>query len=372
MEGFHFDLPDELIYRVLSFAFGVAVNGDESFDPKTGRYFCPFKRLLNTFNLVSKRCCCLSISYLQHTPLEISFESFYRRRDSNFNSFFRWACNVRLKIGELYIGSLQTVLDGNICMYLLRSCNVSELESFTIGNYSSKMRQTRQQDRLDAIDAGIPSEILKINIGENADYLALIGNYLRSNEAMLKTLRIRISKAQEYSPLLTNFSQSIEDLTLEIAGCGKIYSREENVDRDMERLTKLVKNMVKLRKINIWSFFTANIEIISNSLEEINVSDSKEGFWITKCACPSLKKFSFKYLCNGMPLQHPISQEALELKTQTIDSKTSAFGLPRAPMVFLHGSRPLIGAEIPDTCLIEANITDLTLFKMWTFNPSSN
>ncbi len=370
MEGMsckHFgDLTDGLIYRILSFAYGVTVNGEEILSEKTGKYYCPFKMLFETFSRVSKHCYRCSYGYVHHTPLEVFFEFFF----GGDLSILLWACKSRLKIGDLYIGRLRTVLDGNICMHLLQSCNVAELESFNIGHCNIKMHDVSERDRIGARNAGIPVEVLEAVTPPNADYLALLGEYLKSQEPPLKALRLRIEKEAKYIPLWTNFSNTIEDLALEVAGDRN--HRKENVgidevDDDWARLSRNIKSMPRLKKINIWSFIPGKIHIISKSLEVINVNDSKEGFWISRCECPLLKRISFKYLCNGMALVHPLNRAELEIKIgSSEENETSAFALNRAPMILSHEIHPVIGATIPPSCIIEANITDLTIFKMWS------
>jgi hypothetical protein len=124
-----------------------------------------------------------------------------------------------------------------------------------------------------------------------------------------------MKKGEWHLPVLTNFSNSLEELTLCI-------SPDHEQDADLQDLSKSIQQLSKLKKLKL-SFLwkRCSFEIESKTIEKIDMTGSEEGCFLDKCICPSLKVFKCNYKrsndaeqeqSNGLRPRFPFSDNILE------------------------------------------------------------
>ena len=297
------ELTNGIKYLIFSFAYESSIHENS-----------PIAKLFRSFGFVSKACYNSCIAYVQQTPMKIGG---VQEHGPILEAF---VCRNRVKIHSIDINLHSTLLVA-LSMYILRSCDLSELHHIYISEISSE--QTKDELIQKSYSAGIPRYCIEEFHSTPYDTITiqrLITDILEDRTPCLKKLEVCITKEDWHRPLLVNLSDRLSYLSLQLswadAGLSLPY------DEQAKEISQVIKGMKELKslRLQIISFLGGSFEIESKSLQVIDTRQSKN-FFLTKCNCPSLKTFlcSLKapnsLLRNGLVLGNSSARDILKEST---------------------------------------------------------
>ena len=266
------------------------------------------------------------VRYIQTIPQSYSFDS---RRISKLD----WACTNRMSLGHVDFWGIRTNYDLNLCIHLLLSCSIAQLHTFHI-NLSQRtnfVTYSRNDTKRIVVD-GVPAEVLHVP----QDAKMFQKNFSRCIAGKVKKLEkmyICVRKNELYAPFITNFSETLVDLSLAIH-CGGKRTKSGSLDEDLEEISHAIERLSLLKRLTIIATPRASFRIRSRSLEEIDTSYSQFGFWVDECICPLLQVFVMNLLKNGV-------RNGVMPVSEITDRRH-----------IVVGSCPFVGMQVPDSCIV--------------------
>jgi len=279
--------------------------------------------------------------YVKITPLELPPGVI---GDPNSLPTVEWMCRQQVKIGDFSAHSFHDLnsLWVRIIVYILESCNTSEMTSFSMKCDFSLEGSKELGAFVDVEEAGILATYLHANIMNEYEHQALLANTLLEQASSLKSLSLMVQDNAWHRLFLENFFHSIESLELyAYAGEFDSYHYNEN-----QGVGDIIENMMSLKRLTLTGEFRGSMTINSASLEKINIKDMSKhsDFVVDCCICPSLQSVRCAWdsehgLCIGLEPITPLSE--LELCFDK-DGNTD----------ILVEQRPFHGLLVPPTCIV--------------------
>eukprot|EP00979_Chaetoceros_neogracilis_P017526 scaffold10238_cov276-Chaetoceros_neogracile.AAC.7 len=269
------DLPAEIVCLVFSFKYHPKLTS-------TVQSQDTVRTLFQTFGLTSSSFRMICFDYLHKTPLSIN-AAHVNVQDAI------WLASQYAKIGSFRFSS-RTHADIGKSLHLLKSCNVSELELLNISGITEPKQSSDEEcDQATALGIQLfPAHSLDIQ-----------GIHMKTIEALrgrcspIKSMELACCLVPWYDQLITNYRDSLEQLTLKITKSQdqNIYITSSMAISQMAIVTKLIESMPRLKKLKLQTWFKADINIKSETLEEIDTYFMFDGSFVRKCECPKLKHF---------------------------------------------------------------------------------
>ena len=316
--------------------------------------------------------------YLKFVPMDFTY-SYYEL------ATFAWACKHRMKLGGVVSFTSIGRIALNLYMHMIRSCNIYDMHTLTLNLHHVSSHVSRHFRR-SAMENNIPEEVLKVPMSP-MEFQTQYADYLRKHSGInrtpsLKKLHLRIRKDEFHAPFLTSFSQSLEELSLNILKEERNVTENENenenengandatasvtvstkrgsYDDDLEQMSAAIQKLPKLKKLTICANMQAVFRIRSKSLEEINTKPSSIGFWVNECICPSLKLFRSRY---HFPIRRGYGQDpgvpygnglTPVFTCYRDDVKDKFRNEKRLNELEVHaGSHPFVGMQVPSSCVV--------------------
>mmetsp|Transcript_28623 Transcript_28623/g.42424 ORF Transcript_28623/g.42424 Transcript_28623/m.42424 type:complete len:358 (-) Transcript_28623:170-1243(-) len=259
-----------------------------------------------------------------------------------------WMCRKRVKIRDFSANSYHDINSVwlRIIVYMLVSCNTSEMTSFSMKCDFSLVGSRELGTIVDAEEAGIPAVSLQYrydDIIDEYDHQALLANtLLEQASSSLKSLSLMVQDNSWHRLFLENFLHSVESLEFyAYAGEFDSYSYNEN-----HGVGDMIENMSSLKRLTLTGEFRGSMAINSISLEEINIIDmSKHSDFVVECCiCPLLERIRCAWdaehgVCIGLEPIAPLSEFELNF-----DEDGSA------DILVQH--RPFHGLLVSPTCIV--------------------
>mmetsp|Transcript_4481 Transcript_4481/g.6862 ORF Transcript_4481/g.6862 Transcript_4481/m.6862 type:complete len:386 (+) Transcript_4481:151-1308(+) len=303
-------LPDLSCFLIYSYLCNGSVNAS--------RYNDGISSLVFHYSFISKDFHKSIQRYLQSAPMTI-----YYRYGYNLKQRIEMICKKQVNLFEFHY---ELVDDGESekdqapdYVKILTSCKISNLH--TLG-----LNLCGYRDNECDSDSSQRAKSVKFQkfIGENVAPMC-----------MPTRIKICAHEKELHCPMLTKFSSSLQELEIRISR--NKLDREMGELHDnagMQNFTNALKGWKKLKKLKIANngkFGSYIINIHSKSLEEIDLIDCDNGFFLDKVNCPLLQTIRCRYkpkfcllLCsnqmrsrvfNGIESDDlPISKEALETR----------------------------------------------------------
>ena len=308
-------LPDEIWFRIYSYLhlhrheplFNCTRRGDNnsSLDVAT---------LASQISLVSKEESKRMSRYLVQVPQHFT-HNYYDL------ATYAWACRNGMKLGGVISFTSIGRIALNLFIHMIKSCNINDLHTLTLNLQHQSSKNTSRHYVTSAIKVGIPFHVLEIPMSP-IDFQRQFTDHLTDYQytSSLKKMHLRIQKDELYTPFLTNFSPSLEELSLHIINNEDEKANFTKNKHDLETISVAIESMSKLKKLTICADFQAVIRIRSTSLEEINIMPTRYDFRLDECTCPSLRLFK-SHRCNW-------SEDILDMNSTS-----------RAPLEGIHCNR---------------------------------
>ena len=331
-------LPDGVLFNIFSFCLQNNKLVAETYTPA-----CGVPVFFRSIAFVSSDFLDCVYRYIQRTPVHI-FVGF----DDNSLRRIAWACQNNLKLGYFKFYQKGRYA-ASICKYMLQSCDISELLMCDMRFYGWSPYEYAAIGLLEsvAVQAGFPSDIFQqhdISSDGACSDLQLqrfFAEHVPAHASALKIMRLTFFEGALYLPVLSNSFSSLEELSLAI---------HFNQSVDLQEVSRSIEQLTKLKTLILHTNFAASFQIHSTSLEEIDTTDCNDGFFVDKCVCPSLKKFTCVSLDqsyyddltrNGVKPVIPFTEEELEVMTTEEGVEVEV------------GCRPFIGMSVPGTCIVK-------------------
>jgi len=324
-------MPEGVCFNIYSY-----LNNREIVDERSG-----VAALFRIVAFVSKDLLASVHRYLCQTNLTLNVSYLASSSAPRYFRRVAWACRNKVKIAEC---SFYPTTRGQISVseYILRSCDISEMQeiSVLVIYIDSKAEDDAYESK--AVKAGIPSDVFR---QDDADCLVefqrFLADHLPKHAPALKKMQLSFDNVKMYLPVLTNLSQSLEELKLSIRqtrnGCPLSFAIE------LQELSRVIEQLPRLKNLKLFEKNGGSFHIRSTSLEEIDTTECSTEFFISKCVCPSLMMFRCTHRgrrSNGARPAIAFNEEDLEdmRKESEVDLK-------------VH-SRPFIGMSVPGTCIV--------------------
>lgn len=356
------EMPDDIWFHIFSHLHGKD-------GPSTYYKSSTIIEILIPLFHVSKEIQGILIRYAQEIPQEFSYTNVDLEAVA-------WAIKHKMKLGLLNLNSGNSYLKASACLHLLKRCNIKDMHTFRID-----MRWFRETDPQRAkrimMHAGISREILsssrtnqhgsgngnghghgheKPTLPKSDCQQKQYVDYLTEHVKELKNLSIVMYKARFYTPILNNFSDTLQELTLSFLGGGKrkplklAGAPPETYANDFDTITTAIEHMPQLKKLTVHSYVKGTLNIRSKSLEKIDTSQCGLAiFWVPQCICPSLKMFISVYGVHDEK-KSGIKPVTRFTSTQIIDKwqdPNRTVGIE-----FRVKEYPFVGLEVPDSCIV--------------------
>lgn len=336
------ELPDEIWYRVYGF-----LHHKSPWDS------LPFCDLFRSIGFVSKAENARLMRYIKRVPQDFRYDD---EVDRNIDAIL-WACKHKMKLHKVDFRQCETEVEFGLCLYMLRNCNISDLEIFKVKNFwlfQDDDRNDRIASKL--IEAGLPEDEVYESMDSSifqeklAEYVPLHAPKLR--KVCLESKR---NELHRFIPFFSNIFRTLDDVTLRLFDSSITDDttnlsgmRPRGYDADLHAFTEVIEHMPKLKKLKINACFRASIRVKSKSLKKIDVRSSFGGFWVDECICPNLKILRSSYyvkeeLWNGV---QPVSRIGThkELKEN--------YAADKRIIEFSVGKIPFHGMQVPDDCTV--------------------
>jgi len=267
-------LPDLSCFLIYSFLCNGSVNAS--------RYNDGISSLVYNYSFISKDFHKSIQRYLQSAPMTI-----YYRYGYNLKQRIEMICQKQVNLCEFHYDLVEDGESENDqapdYVKILTSCKISNLH--TLGLNLCGYRE----NKYDSVSSQSAKSIK-------------FQKFLGANVApMCMPTRIKICAHEKelHCPMLTKFSSSLQELEIRIS--------RNKLDRDIEELhdnpgmrsfTNALKGWKKLRILKIANngkFGSYIINIHSKSLEEIDLIDCDNGFFLDKVNCPLLQTIRCRY-----------------------------------------------------------------------------
>lgn len=317
------DLPDELWFRTYSFLHTTSPCESLSIN-----------ELFQTVNCVSKEENARLMRYVRQVPQDFRYEEGIENLDALI-----WACRNGMKLGKVDFRTCDSPIEFNLCLLMLRSCNIRDMQVLKIKNFWLANDKHKSQSILQQlIKAGIPAD--EVNYPMNpVDFQKQISTCVKENTRALRKICIESKHDELYMPFFTNFSRTLNDVTVKLfEGMGSTDCLQELMDA--------VNEMPKLKKLKMNACMKASVSVKSMSLKKIDVKSSLGGFVVKECICPSLTILRASYFVedkcwNGvMPMAKIEMQKALE----------NNYVKEKCIVDIQAGSNEFHGMLVPDSC----------------------
>jgi len=326
-------ISDEIWFNIYSFMYNRSFNVDET---ATSYSDAGITRLFRNLVYVSPDVYHSLLRYVRHAPLKVYGDLYFSTIVTAAFERIAWLCKHKVKLGEYKIGSYGTNAF-TFVKYILMSCDITQLEAchLDLRDWYGAVAGSL------AVRAGIPSHVVQeyYNVMTTAEFQRFFVEYVPARAISLKRMKINVKIAGLHLPLLMNLSDSLEELEL----C--IFAVE---DCTCEDLSRAIGQLSKLKKLKVYALFKGSFRIYSSSLEEIDVIDCWNGFFIDKCVCPSLKMFkcAHTHKVNGNTLSNGIRPVVPFSKEERKDMEA------KKVVTMAAGSRTFIGMTVPETCIV--------------------
>ena len=339
------DFADGIKFSIFAFSHGNELHEEG-----------PVAKLFKSFGFLSKDCYRSCINYVQQIAMVYPGV----RDDGPIMEAF--LCRNRVKIGKIDL-ALTSSLSRCLSIYILRSCDLTDLHSIYISDIDAD--QSSEEHISDAINAGIPDEVIQefhpatIEPLDRRVIQKIIADILTLEAPSLTKMEVLIKKEQWHRPLLTNFSNRLEELHLQLDWDSEIAGIHFPYDEGAKQISAVIEHMLNLKRLNLKVYsllISGRFRIKSISLEEIDTRWSKN-FYIDECVCPSLKMLKGinipRRQGNGVKPVTPFTEDDLkppERAPNTPPHKFTYF------VDFKVGERPFIGMTVPDSCIVRFNV----------------
>jgi len=339
------DLPPEIMCLIFSFKYQPRL-----LLSRTAQNQDSIRTLFQSFGLVSSSLRRMCFDYLRKTPLFINVAHVNLEETA-------WLANHQAKIGSFRFSS-ETDLGIAKSLYLLTSCNVSDLEVLNIpAMVTPKQAPVDECDR--AAAAGIPlypGHLFDITEIHSKTVKALRGGRCFS----IKSMELACYLTPWCDLLIKDYRGTLEELTLKITNLNFPPEQDPQMDSSMATsqlaiATKSIESMPCLKKLQLRTWFRADINIKSASLEEIDTYFMFDESYVRKCDCPALKIFKCRnfqqfYQCkNGVVPVKPFTEAELVLLRH--DGGIDRW-YERPSIDFRVGDRPFRGMKAPTECIV--------------------
>jgi len=327
-------IPDEIWFNIYSFMYNRSFSADDTDHYSDAGIYHLFRNLA----YVSPDVYHSLLRYVRHTPLKVYGDLFFSTIAKEVFERIAWLCKHKVKIGEYKIGSYGTN-EFTFIKYILTSCDITQLEACHLD--LRVWHGAIAESFAAPVPAAIPSHAFQecSNVMTTAEFQRFFAEYVLARAISLKRMKIDVKIAGLHLPLLMNLSDSLEELEL------RIFAVDDCICEDLSRA---IGQLSKLKKLKVYALFKGSCHIYSSSLEEIDVIDCWNGFFIDKCHCPSLKMFKCTHthkvngsaLSNGIRPVVPFSEEERkDMEAKKVVTMTA-------------GSRTFIGMKVPETCMV--------------------
>lgn len=277
-----FDILDEIWYEVMRLCFGCKLGG------------VSLEEMFRNVPLVCKTFNVLSIKYVQTIPQKLILFS----QPSDF-CLISWASLKHVKIGSLTIES-HTIHPGILkCIpHFLSKCNTMDLIELNMEKVMSvDMEHCEEMDiqmrKLQLVDSTYPIMCTSNNRKrkkKRRKKLVMDHHYLHSSlasvlyekDAPVKILKLAVRKDYWPHSILDVFECSLEELTLII-----FNNEEENIMLPEYFMTTL-SNLKYLKRLRLQVEFPTELNLCSNSLEHVDITQSHCSMKISSINCPKL------------------------------------------------------------------------------------
>ena len=335
------DLPPEIMCLIFSFKYQPRL-----LLSRTAQNQDSVRTLFQSFGLVSSSLRRICFDYLRKTPLFINVAHLNLEETA-------WLANHHAKIGSFRFSS-ETDLGIAKSLHLLTSCNVSELEVLNI-----PAMVTPKQAPVDKCDqaaaAGIP-----LYPGHRFDITEIHSKTvkaLRGRCFSIKSMELACYLIPWCDLLITDYRETLEELTLKITNSQEPDPQMDSsmASSQMAIATDVIESMPCLKKLQLRTWFRADINIKSASLEEIDTYFMFDESYVRKCDCPKLKVFKCRnfeqfYQCkNGVVPVTPFTEAELVLLRH--DGGIDRW-YERPSVDFRVGDRPFRGMKVPIKCIV--------------------
>ena len=278
-----FEILDEIWYEVISLCFGSKLGG------------VSLEEMFRNIPLVCKTFNILSIKYVQTIPQKLIL--FSQPSDIRLIS---WASLIHVKVGSLTIES-HTIHPGILkCIpHFLSKSNTMDLNELNMEKVMSvDMERCEEMDiqlrKLQLVDATYPIMCTSNNrkrTKKRRKKLVMDHHYLHSSLASVlyekyapvKILKLAVRKDYWPHSILDVFECSLEELTLII-----LNNEEENIMLPEYFMTTL-SNLKYLKRLQLQLEFPAELNLCSNSLEHVDITESHCSMKISSINCPKLE-----------------------------------------------------------------------------------
>ena len=326
------DLSEEIWFQVIQFCFGNRF-GSISID-------CLFRNL----SIVSKSLLDLCIQYVQRIPQDLGI-------CTSQLDLVPWACRNHVKVGNFTAVEHDcSTLWLDLTLHLFKTCNILELHTLDILRISNIYPVSSYEDHCHKRISGISYSATDKKI-EDFQYLhSSLANIFSEARPPIKKLCITVKSERWPHPLLQIVSETIEELHL------SVYSRERNnagqeIKPFLDYLRNTIAKMEKLKKLRLGVYFPVELEINSQSLEEIDTRGCPIYVQVAKCTCPSLRMFTcmnYKSMSNLRPVQ-PFKMGELKFAHKNVRMEKGVFA-DCAHM--LCKDKEFAGMSAPDSCIV--------------------
>ena len=365
--------PDEIWFCIYNILFFDIFSAEETRSESQNSSLQCFYGMV----LISKTDYARLLRYLKQKPQIVSFGC--ACCSNKWLKKIVWVGKKSVKLSDLTINVNFDDNDAmNIYFHLLQSCNIIEMQTLTIVQFSSEAQFSRHL-RHRSLTGGRNRRSIKSDFSSDfssnvisqvhapmiaRDFLTLLAAYVSSKCLQLnKMILVFLTKRDFHRPLrfITAFSETLKILHLRIkTDLGSTGSRGSF---DLQSISQAIEEMKLLNTLVLHIQFETSLRIKSASLQTIDTTKSMLGFSIDQCLCPSLIMIRFNY---GISVIGETGDETNGLKPlrrkMLMSARNDYDGMPNqnADSVrvvdFVAGDCPFIGMNVPDNCIVRVGI----------------